>query len=108
MARGQSPRITADVAERAADLSDAFDAYIRQAGIVEIEALRIRKELRELAQKADVADWTLGVMLSGLREDGVESVRFNRMLTALQRFHMEQRERTPEPSGPAAAQREAA
>ena len=43
MARGQSPRITADVAERAADLSDAFDAYVRQAGIVEIEALRIRK-----------------------------------------------------------------
>lgn len=108
MARGQSPRITAGVAEDAAELSDAFDAYVRRAGIVEIEALRIGKELRELALRADVADWTLGVMLSGLREDGIESVRFGRMLAALQRFHQEQRQRRPDPAGPAAQMKKAA
>lgn len=109
MTSGQSPRMTAAVAERAMTLSLEFDRYIRESRIVEIEALRIGRQLQELAQLSDVADATLGLMLCGLREDGIESERWNRLLRELQRFHEERQGEEPTPPGaPAVAQRRAA
>jgi hypothetical protein len=99
--KGNSPRITAGVAELALTTADDFEHYLRTALVVDMEGLRIAKQLRELAAKADIADYTLGVMLSGLRENGAMGERFWRMMTDLRRHQQRQEDGPTGPATPA-------
>lgn len=87
MPKGNTPRITAGVADLAQELSAACDDYVRTHKVVDLKVLQLRADLRRLAEKADIADATLGLMLSGLHEDGIESTRWQRLLTELTAFH---------------------
>jgi hypothetical protein len=102
--KGNSPRITAGVAELALTTADDFEHYLRTANVVDMEGLRIAQQLRELAAKADIADYTLGVMLSGLREHGAMGERFWRMMQDLRRHQQRQQDG---PTGPAAMKKAA-
>ena len=91
MTRGNSPRITAGPANRALVTADDLDHYVRSTKVVDIELVRIAKEVRATAEDMDIADFTVGVMLSGLRESGVMGERFWRMMQELRR-HVEERD----------------
>jgi hypothetical protein len=101
VSRGNSPRITAGVAELALTTADDFEHYLRTAHVVDMEMLRLGKELRLLAELSDVADYTLGVMLSGLRENGAMGERFWRMMTDLRRHQQRQEDGPTGPATPA-------
>jgi hypothetical protein len=101
VARGNSPRITAGVADKALITADEFEDYLRAARVVDIELLRLGRQLREVAEMADVADYTLGVALSALRVEGVMGERFWRSLTDL-RSHVMRRRSDGDAPGPVA------
>jgi hypothetical protein len=101
VSRGNSPRITAGVAELALATADDFEHYLRSADVVDMEGLRIARQLRELAAKADIADYTLGVLLSGMRESGVMGERFWRMMQDLRRHQQRQEDGPTGPATPA-------
>lgn len=95
-------RMTAPAANGASVLHHELRRKFQADGAIDFEERRILKLSGEVTRSINEADAQLGVLLSGFRIDGLRSLNFRKRLRCFDRDF------DPEPSGPAAAQKERA
>lgn len=78
--QGNSPRLTARSADMAVELRDALRTLFRRDGVVDITERRILNLATAMQQETNRVDESLGVLLCGFRERGIDGTAFRRRL----------------------------